>query len=144
MTDITYKHSCPIQLRFNDADSLGHVNNSTYLSFFDLGKTEYFKAVKGVNYFDLEIDIVVAHIEVDFLKSIYLHESVAVETTVTHIGNKSLNVSQRIISIQTGEIKCNCKTTMVGIDFKTDTTIPISKQWRKELAAYENRPDFIQ
>ena len=28
------KHSIPIQLRFNDTDALGHVNNSTYFSFF--------------------------------------------------------------------------------------------------------------
>ncbi len=144
MEQITYNHSCPVQLRFNDADSLGHVNNSTYLSFFDLGKTEYFKAVRKVNYFELEIDIVVAHIEVDFLKSVHLHENVAVETTVTKIGTKSITLHQRIISSDTQEVKCNCTTIMVGIDFKTDNTIPISSTWRRELAAYENRPDFIQ
>ena len=38
-----FKHSVPVQLRFNDADALGHVNNSVYFTFYDLGKTEYFK-----------------------------------------------------------------------------------------------------
>lgn len=42
-----FKHSVPVQLRFNDADALGHVNNSVYFTFYDLGKTEYFKAVRG-------------------------------------------------------------------------------------------------
>ena len=35
-----FKHSVPVQLRFNDADALGHVNNSVYFTFYDLGKTE--------------------------------------------------------------------------------------------------------
>ena len=28
-----FKHSVPVQLRFNDADALGHVNNSVYFTF---------------------------------------------------------------------------------------------------------------
>ena len=31
-----FKHSVPVQLRFNDADALGHVNNSVYFTFYDL------------------------------------------------------------------------------------------------------------
>ena len=42
--ELTYNHRVPVQLRFNDADALGHINNSVYFSFYDLGKTEYFKA----------------------------------------------------------------------------------------------------
>ena len=45
MEEITYKHSLPIQLRFNDVDKFGHVNNTVFFSFYDLGKTEYFTDV---------------------------------------------------------------------------------------------------
>ena len=61
------KHQVPVQLRFNDTDALGHVNNSTYFSFYDLGKSEYFAAVRGNDFFSQKIDIVVAHVEVDFI-----------------------------------------------------------------------------
>ena len=37
-----FKRSTSVQLRFNDIDALGHVNNSVYFQFFDLAKTEYF------------------------------------------------------------------------------------------------------
>ena len=40
-----FKCSTPLQLRFNDVDALGHVNNSVYFQFFDLGKTQYFKGL---------------------------------------------------------------------------------------------------
>ena len=41
-----FHHSIPVQIRFNDIDMLGHVNNTVYFSFFDLGKARYFEEVK--------------------------------------------------------------------------------------------------
>ena len=38
-------HITPIQLRFNDIDQMGHVNNAVIMEFFDLGKSEYFTAI---------------------------------------------------------------------------------------------------
>ena len=45
MEEIKFRHTLPIQLRFNDVDKFGHVNNTVYFSFYDLGKTEYFASV---------------------------------------------------------------------------------------------------
>ena len=46
MEEIQFNHTLPIQLRFNDVDKFGHVNNTVYFSFYDLGKTEYFARSK--------------------------------------------------------------------------------------------------
>ena len=77
MEEIEFHHSLPIQLRFNDVDKFGHVNNTVYFSFYDLGKTEYFASVcPGV---DWEKDgIVVVHIEADFLAQIFSSDHIAV------------------------------------------------------------------
>lgn len=65
MEDIKFNHTLPIQLRFNDVDKFGHVNNTVYFSFYDLGKTEYFASV--CPHVDWQKDgIVVVHIEADF------------------------------------------------------------------------------
>ena len=37
-TSPAFRHTLPLQLRFNDIDLLGHVNNSVYFSFYDAGK----------------------------------------------------------------------------------------------------------
>ena len=42
MEEIKFNHTLPIQLRFNDVDKFGHVNNTVYFSFMILGKTEIF------------------------------------------------------------------------------------------------------
>ena len=65
MEEIQFNHTLPIQLRFNDVDKFGHVNNTVYFSFYDLGKTEYFASVCPD--VDWEKDgIVVVHIEANF------------------------------------------------------------------------------
>ena len=132
-----YKHSIPVQLRFNDTDALGHVNNSVYLSFYDLGKTDYFNTIRGLEIKQRDVDVVIAHIDVDFIAPVFLNDHIAVQTRVSAIGNKSFSLKQRIVDQETGEEKCVCHTVMVGFDFETNTAKPISKEWRDAIELYE-------
>lgn len=45
-----FKHITPIQIRFNDIDHLGHVNNNAYFAYYDLGKERYIIDVLGVDF----------------------------------------------------------------------------------------------
>jgi acyl-CoA thioester hydrolase len=137
--ETTFKHSIPVQLRFNDADAFGHINNSVYFSFYDLGKTEYFNAIRGKQLDAKNIGLVVAHAEVDFLAPVFLTDEISVQTTVSEIGNKSFTLLQRIVEPSTGKEKCVCKTIMVGFDFKTQQAIPISDEWREAITKFEGK-----
>ena len=132
-----YKHSIPVQLRFNDTDALGHVNNSVYLSFYDLGKSDYFNTIRGLEIKQRDVDVVIAHIDVDFIAPVFLNDHIAVQTRVSAIGNKSFSLKQRIVDQETGEEKCVCHTVMVAFDFETNTAKPISKEWRDAIELYE-------
>lgn len=137
MKTLRFKHSVPIQLRFNDTDSLGHINNSVYFSFYDLGKTSYFLTVCGAEMTPDKIDVVIAHVDIDFLEPIFLNDKIAVQTAVSKIGTKSFVLDQRIITLDTQQVKCTCSTVMVGYDFKKHETIQISDEWRLAIANYE-------
>jgi acyl-CoA thioester hydrolase len=143
MENITFKHITPIQLRFNDFDALGHVNNSVYLSFFDLGKTGYFMQVLPDVQLNREVGIVIADIHVSFLLPVYPGENVAVETAVFEVGNKSFKLYQQLIDLDTNEVKCICKTVMVCFDAKTKSTRQISPEWRKAIADFEENPILL-
>lgn len=143
MENITFKHITPIQLRFNDFDALGHVNNSVYLSFFDLGKTGYFMQVLPDVQLNREVGIVIADIHVSFLLPVYPGENVAVETAVFEVGNKSFKLYQQLIDLDTNEVKCICKTVMVCFDAKTKSTRQISPEWRKAMADFEENPILL-
>ena len=66
MEEIVFHHALPIQLRFNDVDKFGHVNNTVYFSFYDLGKTEYFASVcPGVDWEKIGIVVDAANRRLD-------------------------------------------------------------------------------
>ena len=133
----TFHHSYPLQLRFNDIDSLGHVNNSVYFTFYDLGKSRYFETVKKQSIDWRKADVVIANVNADFLSPIYSYEQVAVETCCVEIGNRSFKLMQRIVNTTTGEVKGTCRTIMVGFDVEAGVSAPISDEWKDAIRQFE-------
>lgn len=138
MEETQFNHTLPIQLRFNDVDKFGHVNNTEYFSFYDLGKTEYFSFVCPD--VDWERDgIVVVHIEAEFLSQIYGSDHIAVQTAVTEIGTKSFHLLQRVIDTETREVKCTCRSVMVTFDLMKHESMPLTEEWIEAICKYEGR-----
>jgi acyl-CoA thioester hydrolase len=133
----SFHHSYPLQLRFNDIDSLGHVNNSVYFTFYDLGKSRYFETVKKQSIDWRKADVVIANVNADFLSPIYSYEQVAVETCCVEIGNRSFKLMQRIVNTTTGEVKGICRTIMVGFDVEAGVSAPISDEWKDAIRQFE-------
>lgn len=142
MENIEFNHTTPIQVRFNDFDALGHVNNSVYFSFFDLGKTSYFNEVLPNMNVNKDVGVVIANIQVNFLLPVYPEENVGVQTAVAEIGHKSFKMLQQLIDMDTNEVKCICHTVMVGYDAKTKTTCSISDEWRKAMTDFDGRREL--
>lgn len=144
MDNIKFNHITPIQLRFNDFDALGHVNNSVYLSFYDLGKTSYFSEVLPDNSVGKKPGVVIADIHVSFLLPVFPGENVAVETAVVEIKNKSFRLFQQLIDLDTKEVKCICHTVMVCFDPATQASCPVSDTWRVAIAEFEGNPALLK
>lgn len=138
MKDIQFHHSLPIQLRFNDVDKFGHVNNTIYFTYYDLGKTEYFATVYPALNWDKD-GVVLVHLEADFLSQITVTGKIAVQTAITEIGNKSLTFLQQVIDTETKEIKCLCKSILVAFDQEKHESIEIPEDWKEAICAFERR-----
>lgn len=132
-----FKHTLPIQIRFNDIDAIGHINNNVYFSYFDLGKTTYFEDMKASHVSWTDGIIVVARIETDFLSPIYYKEAIAVDTKMIKIGTKSATLLQQLRSVKTQEIKCRCKSIIVAYDATLQTSMDIPSIWREAISIYE-------
>lgn len=132
-----FKSSLPIQIRFNDIDALGHINNNLYFSYFDLGKAEYFENLKASYVSWTEGIIVIARIEVDFITPVFYKEQITVDTKITRIGNKSATCLQQIRNSLTNEIKCRCTSVIVAYDPKTMSGMPIPEIWRNGMSEFE-------
>lgn len=134
-----FRHSTPLQVRFNDVDVLGHVNNTVYFSFYDTGKAHYFTDVNGEQMDWKHVNTVVANVNCAFIAPIFFTESIEVLTTCTAIHEKSFRILQLIREARTGQIKSCCETVMVCFDTATGQTCPVSDEWRRNLSAFERR-----
>lgn len=124
----------PLQIRFSDVDRLGHINNSVYAQFFDIGRLSYLeKHLPELNFNDRTL--VLVRIETDFLRSGLYGEELYVESKITRIGNKSLSMEQTVASTN-GEIKCRSTSVLSTFDPQTATSFPMPEEWRRKLTTY--------
>lgn len=137
LENIEFNHSEKIQMRFNDIDVLGHVNNAVQITYFDFGKVRYFETLKKQIIDWSGSDLVMVHFEVDFKEPIFRQNSIVVKTKVYEIGNKSLKLVQILQDTNTGHIKSVCKSVMCGFDTKTNKGLVISDEWRELIQKYE-------
>ncbi|MDR2949791.1 MAG: acyl-CoA thioesterase [Prevotella sp.] len=138
MEERKYKHSMPLQIRFNDVDKFGHVNNAVYMNFYDTAKTNYISTV--CPNVDWEKDaIIVVYIEVFFKAQIYSTDNINVQTAVTGIGTKSFDLNQQVIDTKTNEVKCICRSTMVTYDLNERATKPLKDEWIKAICDFEGK-----
>lgn len=135
--ELNFKTSLPIQIRFNDIDALGHINNNVYLSFFDLGKADYFDKIRGSAVSWTEGAIVIAHLEIDFLAPTFYKEPILVQSKITKIGDKSGEFIQQLRNEKTGEVKCICKSIFVYIDSATQKPTSVPPVWREAAERFE-------
>lgn len=128
-----FSHRMPLQIRFNDVDVLGHVNNTVYMAFYDTGKAAFMTEVLGRKINWKEVDTVVANIDCAFIAPIFYGEKIEVLTTCRSVHDKSFKLLQLIRETETGEVKSICETVMVSFDASTQKAMPLSEEWRQKL-----------
>ena len=136
--DIVFHHTMPMQLRFNDVDKFGQVNNTIYFQFYDTAKTGYIATV--CPHVDWEKEaIIVVHIDTDFVSQIFGECKIGVRTAVSKIGTKSFHLHQEVYDIDTNEVKSICNSVMVAFNLEKHSTIPLPQSWVDAIEKFEGR-----
>jgi YbgC/YbaW family acyl-CoA thioester hydrolase len=85
-----------INVRFNDIDAMGHVNNAVMFTYFEEGRKALFlerlKGVKGGGF-----NFILAHIQCDYLLPVRLEDRPVLKMTVSAIGGKSFGLSYVLV-----------------------------------------------
>lgn len=124
------RHEHPVQLRWSDPDSLGHVNHARALALIEDARLAMNDgALAGGS-------IILARLEVDYLRQLYYRvgERPVVSSWVTRIGTKSVTVRQELI--QDGEVAIRADGVLVMFDFTTGTSRPLTDEERAHWTKY--------
>ncbi len=103
-----------LQVRYRDLDSLGHVNNAVYLSYFEMGRINFIIDM-DLDFNPESVNFVLAHASIDFRKSITLFDSLAQETWIHKVGRTSVTFRHRIVSPVDGTEFCTGETVAVWL-----------------------------
>ena len=120
-----------IQPRFAETDALGHLNNATLPVWFEQARTpifEIFVPTLSVR----EWNLILAKIEVEFVKEIFYGSDVEVRTAIEKLGNSSLVVYQE--AWQNGELAAKGRAVMVHFDHQAKKSMPIPEGIRERLS----------
>ena len=125
-----------LQIRFADIDSMGHVNNAVYLSYFEYTRVYYFKAMLPPNWDWVSNGIILAHTEVSYLKPLLLNDYATVQMLIGEIGTKSFTLHY-IIRVN-DKIITKGASTLVCYDSKMQRSIGIPTEMKNSFTKLES------
>jgi acyl-CoA thioester hydrolase len=140
--DYQFYHRTPVQIRFNDVDVMGHVNNSVYQHYFDIARLQYFEQVFGYRLDWHDEVLVLVRIEIDFVKPVFMYDPIQILTKVYGLGNKSLKMEQRLVGEQDDDIRCRSHAVLSGFDYEKGESVPLLDEWRERIGKFEQDVDF--
>lgn len=137
-----FKFSKELQLRWNDMDALGHVNNAIFITYFETARGYYMmEACPGWDW--RKHMFVIANVHVDFKKEmVLLDQKPTVWMRTSKLGKKSFTLEYVITSEKNGVQVIHAKgtTTQIMFDMRQRTTIEIEPWMKENLTAYEDHP----
>lgn len=120
-----------IQIRFSDLDVLGHVNNSVYLSYFEMARVHYFKELLGVEWDWRKFGFVLVKNEIEYVKSVLLTHTPTLFLFNEHIGSKSFTLGYELYIDD--ELYAKGKSIQVCFDSTSQQTILVPEKMRLAL-----------
>jgi len=118
-----------VQVRYQDLDTLEHVNNAVYVSYFEHARTEYLAARLDLDV--AEYEFVVANLEINYEASITYGQSVRVATETTAVGTTSWTMAYEIRA--DGEVAATGQSTQVCLDPETGSPVEVPDSMRERL-----------
>lgn len=118
------------QPRFNDTDALGHINNASYVTWFETSRRPVFEL------FIPDLDpkkwnLILAKVEVDFIKQGLYQAETEIKTYVAKLGNSSVHLAHEVF--QDGELIAKGIDVLVHFDYKVQKSAPIPNEIREKL-----------
>ena len=136
-SQVQFHFSAPIQIKMCDLDPFVHVNNGVQCNYFDYGRSQYFEEVFGEKIDWMKMDLVLVHVDMDFMQPIKIHDNIVCETAIYAFGNKSMKMVQRLRCAETNAVKTVCHSVLAGFDRQTARSIPINPMYKEKVERFE-------
>jgi len=146
-----FAHRIEVLVRVADTDTFDHVNNATYLTYFEIGRVEYLVASTGrglpVPAFGDRVSFILAEARVAYRSPAVYGEILTVETRVARIGRTSGTMEHRITAPSrdlgaAGQARLVAvgETILIRYDYDQAAPVPFEDDLIAAFEAFEGRP----
>jgi acyl-CoA thioester hydrolase len=133
-----YALAVAIEVRFRDLDSMGHVNNAVFLTYFENARIAYWKAVPGIGS-RREVDYVLARAECDFRSPLTLEDAPACHVRVASFGRRSFTFEYLLRDERTGRVAAAGRTVQAMYDYAAGRVKTLDAAFKDAVRAFEER-----
>ena len=122
-----------IQVRWNDADQLGHINNAVYFTYGAFARMTLIETAMGEGAWG---DCVLARLEIDYLREIPGdYREVRATSGVLRIGNSSVRTREELL-LADGAVASRMDAVIVFRNLETGKSRPLTPDERARLERY--------
>lgn len=124
-----------ILVREHHVDSLGHMNNATYLALYEEARWQIM-AERGFGFHDIQknqIGPVILEVNLKFLKEIRLRETISISLEILDYKGKIGHMKQQMLK-EDGTVASEAVFTFGLFDMKSRKLIEPTPEWKKALA----------
>lgn len=137
----------PIEVRFGDTDAMGHVNNAVYLTYVELARAGYYRAVTGgrigIGALEREQAFILAEARLTFRAPAYFGEILTIECRTSLVGRSSFTMEFRITAPEgpygAARLVAVATSIQVGYDYASDKAEPLEERVVAALGSFEGR-----
>ena len=122
-------HEKRIEIRWNDLDVYGHVNNAIYLTYLEEVRDEWLGRSLGDP--DEVWNWVLVHVEIDYRRELALSDDVVVATCrLDRIGGSSVTTREEVRTLD-GRLSAEARAVLVARDRESGRSRPITAGERR-------------
>lgn len=120
----------PVETRYADYDSKGHVNNAIYLTYFEMARHRVWVEHMCE---DADFPFILAEATVSFLSEAMIGQALDIEILTGEVRNKSWTWNYVIRSMGDGRVVAHGTTVQVMFDYESKRTVPVPDGIRQLL-----------
>jgi acyl-CoA thioester hydrolase len=130
----------PVVVQWGDQDAFGHVNNTVFLRWLEVGRIAYFSDIRMMH--DAQGEgrgPILAAVACNFRRQVTFPDEVRIGSRVARIGTSSMVVEHAIASVKLGAIVADGTSTIVNYDYNAGRSLPVTDALRRAIKDVEAR-----
>lgn len=143
--EFRYRH--PVEVRFNDTDALGHVNNAVYLSYFEVARSGYYRELTGVPFGTDDkagrFTILMSEATIHYRMPAFFGEPLAVDCRVAWASRSAIGLEYRVVSegsvVAPARHVADGSTVHVRWDITAGRVTRVPRELRAHFERFEGR-----